>query len=61
MAIQIPPIVAVDSMTLVWVHGAGCIFSHDSDCRDLANTIMQDFGRDLPEAEVNLYGDPIED
>jgi hypothetical protein len=43
------------------VHGAGCIFSHDRDCRDLANTITQDFGRDLPEAEVNLYGDPIED
>jgi hypothetical protein len=43
------------------VYGAGCIFSHDSDCRDLAYTIAQDFGREMPEAELNIYGDPIED
>lgn len=40
------------------IHGAGCLYSNDNDCRELANTISSAFGRDVPEADIDLFGDP---
>lgn len=41
------------------IHGAGCLYSNDSDCRDLANTISPNFGQDVPDPVLDLYGNPI--
>ena len=41
------------------IHGAGCIYSNDGDCRDLANTIHTNFGRDIPKPKLDLFKNPI--
>jgi len=42
------------------IHGAGRLYSNDSNCRDLANRLWPDFAHDLPVPPIGLFGQPLE-
>jgi predicted nucleic acid-binding protein len=41
------------------IHGAACLYTNDIQCRELANTIAPDFGRDIPVPPLDIFGNPI--
>jgi predicted nucleic acid-binding protein len=55
------PILRADTLIIATakIHGAACLYTNDIECRDLANTISLDFGRDIPVPPLDIFGNPL--